>query len=82
VHGMPTLHGELSFSARTLDAQTFRFGVVPGMAARIELRPPLSGRLVGVSVNGSAHEDFDAQSAVITNTPAEIICHTNTSIRA
>jgi hypothetical protein len=81
VHEMLTLYGALSFSARTLDARTFRFDIGPGVAARIELRPPLAGRLVGATVNGSAHEDFDAQSVIITSTPAAIICHTDGSIR-
>ena len=79
VHEMPTLVGPLSFSARTLDAHTFRCDIGPGVAARMELRPPLSGRLVGVSVNGSAHVEFDAQSVTITSTPAEIVCHTSGS---
>jgi hypothetical protein len=79
VHEMPTLYGALSFSARTLDEHAFRFDIGPGVAAGIELRPPLSGRLVGVSVNGSAHDDFDAQSVIIASTPAEIVCHTTAS---
>jgi hypothetical protein len=66
----------LTFSARALDAHTFRCDVGPGVAATIEVRPPLSGRLLGVSVNGSDHRDFDAQSVVIQTTPAQIICHT------
>ena len=80
VNGMPTLYGALSFSARTLDEQTFRFDIGPGVAAGIELRPPLSGRLLGVSVNGSAHADFDARSVLIASTPAEIVCRTATSV--
>jgi len=44
------------------------------VAARIELRPPVSGRLLGVSVDGKAHDDFDAQSVIIPGTPAEIVC--------
>ena len=79
VQEMPTLYGALSFSARTLDADTFRFDIGPGVAAGIELRPPLRGRLVDVSVNGSAHADFDAQSVVIASTPAEIVCRTTAS---
>jgi hypothetical protein len=79
VQEMPTLYGALSFSARTLDAHTFRFDIGPGVAAGIELRPPLRGRLVDVSVNGSAHADFDAQSVVIASTPAEIVCRTTAS---
>jgi len=79
VHEMPTLHGALSFSARTVDAHTFRIDIGPGVAGCIELRPPLSGCLVAVSVNGSDHTDFDADSVVIETTPAEIICHTTGS---
>jgi hypothetical protein len=79
VQAMPTLYGALSFSARTLDEHTFRCDIGPGVAASIELRPPLSGRLLGVSVNGSAHQDFDAQSVIIPSTPAEIVCHTGAS---
>ena len=82
VHAMPTVYGKLSFSARMLDARSLQFDIGPGVAARIELRPPLLGRLVGVSVNGSAHEDFDAQSVIITSTPAEIVCHTGAPARA
>ena len=80
VQEMPTLYGVLSFSARTLDAHTFRIDIGPGVAAGIELRPPLPGRLLGVSVNGSAHADFDAQSVVIASTPAEVVCHTSASV--
>ncbi|HEX6006189.1 MAG TPA: discoidin domain-containing protein [Burkholderiales bacterium] len=76
VQAMPTLYGALSFSARTLDEHTFRFDIGAGVAADIELRPPLPGRLLGVSVNGRAHADFDAQSVIIASTPAEIVCHT------
>jgi hypothetical protein len=79
VQQMPTLYGPLSFSARTLDEHTFRFDIGPGVATSIELRPPLAGRLLGVSVNGSVHADFDAQSVVIPSTPAEVICRTTTS---
>ena len=79
VQEMPTLYGPLSFSARTLDEHTSRFDIGSGVAAAIELRPPLAGRLVAVSVNGLAHEDFDAQSVIIARTPAEIVCHTTAS---
>jgi hypothetical protein len=76
---MPTLYGPLTFSARTLDARTFHCDIGPGVAASIELRPPLSGRLVRVSVNGSAHADFDAQSVIIASAPAQVVCHTAAS---
>jgi len=76
VQEMPTLYGALSFSARTLDEHTFRFEIGPGVAADIELRPPLCGPLIGVSLNGSTHADFDAQSVVVASTPAQIVCRT------
>jgi hypothetical protein len=76
VQEMPTLYGPLTFSARTLDAHTFRCDIGSGVAAHMELRPPLSGRLLGVTVNGHDHADFDAQSVIIGTTPAEIVCHT------
>jgi hypothetical protein len=69
----------LSFSARTIDERTSRFDIVPGVAAPIELRPPLAGRLLAVSVNGLVHRDFDEQSVVIATTPAEIVCQTTGS---
>ena len=74
VREMPTLYGPLSYSARALDERTFRCDIGPGVAANIELRPPVSGRLVGVSVDGGAHADFDAQSVIIVSTPAKIVC--------
>jgi hypothetical protein len=46
------------------------------VAADIELRPPLCGPLIGVSLNGSTHADFDAQSVVVASTPAQIVCRT------
>ena len=54
-------------------------GRVEGVAAGIELRPPLSGPIVSVSVNGSAHADFDAQSVTIASAPAQIVCYTAAS---
>jgi hypothetical protein len=74
VHEMPTLYGALSFSARAVDEHTFRCEIAPGVNAGIELRPPLSGPLVGVTVDGRPHENFDAQSVTIASTPAEIVC--------
>jgi len=74
VQRMPTHYGALSFTARTVDEHTFRCDIGPGVTARIELRPPLSGRLLRVTVDGSAHEDFDARSVIIPRTPAQIVC--------
>jgi len=76
VQAMPTLYGPLSFSARTIDERTSRFDIGSGVAAPIELRPPLAGRLLAVSVNGLVHRDFGEQSVVIATTPAEIVCQT------
>jgi hypothetical protein len=75
VRKMPTLYGPLSFSVRTVDEHTFRCDIGSGVEAGIELRPPLSGRLTGVSVNGRAHDDFDAQCVTLPGAPAEIVCH-------
>ena len=74
VRDMPTAYGALSFSARTLDERTFQCDIGAGVEASIELRPPLSGRLVDASVNGNTHEEFDAQCVIISNTPARIVC--------
>ena len=79
VRQMPTPYGALSFSARTPDDHTFRCDIGPGVAASIELRPPLSGRLVGVRVNGTAHDDFNSTSVIIPGTPAQIVCHVSPS---
>jgi hypothetical protein len=73
---MPTLYGSLSFSVRKLDSDTVRFEIGSGVTAKILLRPPLSAPLRSVSVNGSAHTDFDEQSVTIVDIPAEIICRT------
>jgi hypothetical protein len=74
VRDMPTLYGPLSYSARMLDERTFRCDIGPGVAARIELRPPLSGRLIGVSVDGSTHDAFDDTCVFIPSAPADIVC--------
>ena len=79
VQQMPTRYGALSYSARTLDEHTFRCDIGPGVTAAIELRPLLSGRLIGVTVDGRAHHDFDAQFAFIPSTPAQVVCHTAAS---
>jgi hypothetical protein len=75
VDEMPTLYGPLSYSARAPDKHTLRWEIRPGVDAGIELRPPLSLPLVGVTVNGRPHQDFDAQSVTIASTPAQIVCH-------
>jgi hypothetical protein len=79
VQDMPTPYGALSFSARTLDDDSFRCDIAGGVAAAIHLRPPLTGRLVGVTVNGSVHRAFDAQTVIVASTPAEIVCRIDAS---
>jgi len=79
VRKMPTRYGALSFAARTIDEHTFRCDIEAGTEAGIELRPPLSGRITGVSVNGRDHQDFDAQSVLIASAPAEIVCNVDSS---
>jgi hypothetical protein len=74
VRDMPTVYGRLTYSARTLDERTFRCAIGPGVAATIELRPPVSGRLVGVTVDGKPHDNFDERSVNVPGTPAEIVC--------
>ena len=79
VQKMPTLYGPLSYSARTLDDGSFRCEFGAGVAARIELRPPVSGRLIAVTVNGTAHDNFDERSVTITSAPADIVCSVSAS---
>ena len=73
---LPTLYGSLSFSLRSLDGESLRFEIESGISAKIVLRPPLAGPLRSVTVNGSAHADFDEHSVTIAHTPAEVICRT------
>ena len=78
VQKMPTLYGGLEL-LRAHPSTSIRFDLTsdPVSAASIELRPPLSGRLLGVTVNGSAHEDFDAQSVIISeHAGTDRVCHT------
>ncbi|HSC99467.1 MAG TPA: discoidin domain-containing protein [Casimicrobiaceae bacterium] len=79
VRNMPTPYGSLSFSARTVDEHTFRCEIEPGAEAGIELRPPLSGRITSVRVNGRNHQGFDAHSVFISSAPAEIVCHVDSA---
>ncbi len=76
VSGMPTVHGNLSYSLRRIDSQTLRFEIGGGITARVLLRPPLAAAIRSVTVNGSAHTNFDADSVTILQTPAEITCTT------
>ncbi|HKU86672.1 MAG TPA: hypothetical protein VJV77_10075, partial [Casimicrobiaceae bacterium] len=74
VRDMPTPYGPLSYAARAVDARTLRCEIGPGVAARVELRPPMPGRLIGVTIDGKPHDDFNECSVNIASTPAEIVC--------
>jgi hypothetical protein len=74
VDQMPTLYGKLSYSLRRIDSQTLRFQIAGGVSAKLVLRPPLAAPLRSVMVNGSRSTNFDADSATILHTPAEVIC--------
>jgi hypothetical protein len=73
VRGMPTLYGALSYSLRRVDARTLRCTIDGGIAARIVLRPPAGAPLRSVTVDGSAHSEFDEDSVTVPHAPAEII---------
>jgi hypothetical protein len=74
VKGMPTLYGALSYSLRRVDARTLRCTIGGGIAAKIVLRPPAGAPLGSVTVDGSAHSEFDEDSVTVLHTPAEIVC--------
>ena len=73
VRGMPTPYGPLSYSLRRMDARTLQC-TIGGIAAKIVLRPPAGAPLRSVTVDGSAHSEFDEDSVTVLHTPAEIIC--------
>jgi hypothetical protein len=77
VSKMPTLYGSLSFSLRSLDRDKLRLEIPGGVAAKMILRPPLSGPLRSVTVNGAPYAGFDEHSVTIADTPAEVICSTS-----
>lgn len=75
VDAAATLYGPLSYTLRRLDAQTLRFEIGAGTAAKLVLRPPLATPLQRVSVNGADWTGFDRDSVTIHETPAVVICH-------
>jgi hypothetical protein len=76
VDKMPTLYGSLSYSLRRVDSETLRFEIGGGITANMVLRPPLTGALRSVLVNGIAYAGFDEESVTIFQTPAEVTCIT------
>ena len=69
VTNMPTPYGKLTYSLRSLDANTLRFEVAGGVRTRIVLLPPVAAPLSGVTIDGNAWTDFDGQSVTIPRTP-------------
>jgi hypothetical protein len=76
VNGMPTCFGSLSYALRRIDSRTLQCEIGSRIAARVVLRPPLPGTLRSVTVNGAEHGNFDGESVIITETPADIRCST------
>jgi hypothetical protein len=74
VSRMPTLYGSLSFSLRRLDAHTLRFEIASGLTAKLVLRPPLTGALCSVTINGDSCTTFDQDSVTLVNAAATVIC--------
>ena len=74
VERMPTVYGELSYALRRIDARTVRFEIGGDVAARLVLRPPLTGPLTRVLINGVPCTDFDADSVTVLETPADVLC--------
>ena len=74
VTGMPTPYGSLSYTLRRVDAHTLRCTIGGGIAAKIVLRPPAGAPLRSVTLDGSAHSEFDEDSVTVLSSPAEIIC--------
>jgi len=74
VNAMPTIYGDLSYSLRRLGPHSLRFEIGAGIRTKVVLRPPLTGTIRSVVVNGAAHTNFDGQSVTILQTPAEITC--------
>jgi hypothetical protein len=74
VSRMPTLYGSLSFSLRRLDAHILRFEIASGLTAKLVLRPPPTGALCGVTINGDSCTTFDQDSVTLVNAAATVIC--------
>lgn len=76
VTGMPTARGSLSYSLRRVDAGTLRFELGGGadLRGKMVLRPPLPAALRAVTVDGSPHSQFDAESVTLTGPAAQVVC--------
>ena len=74
VTGMPTSRGSLSYSLRRVDAGTLLFEIGGDLRGRMVLRPPLPAALRAVTVDGSPHSRFDAESITLAGPAAQIVC--------
>ncbi len=84
VTGMPTSRGSLSYSLRRVDAGTLRFEIGGGLRGgglggagpdgKMVLRPPLPAALRAVTVDGSPHSQFDAESITLAGPAAQVVC--------
>ena len=74
VKDMPTRWGTLSYSLHRVDSATLKCEIGSTVAAKMVLRPPLTGPLRGVVVDGRVYTNFDEESVTLLHGPAQIIC--------
>jgi len=76
VKRLPTHYGVLSYSLRSEGANTYRLqlsGDLTVPPGKIVLQPPLPQPLIAASVNGQRIESFTADSATISELPADVV---------
>ena len=75
VQRLPTYYGVLSYSLRRTGANAMRIQLSGDLAlpGSIVLQPPLSHPLKAVSVNGQPIQTFTADSATISEFPADVV---------
>jgi len=76
VDRMPTIYDSLSYSLRSMDANTLRFEIGGGIMGKMVLRPPLAAPRHRVMVDGKPRTSFDGDSVTILQTPASVTCTT------
>jgi hypothetical protein len=74
VSRMPTLYGDLSYTLRSAGSHTLRFEIGGGISAKLTLRPPLRAPLASVTINGTPYTNFDPDSVMGVQGPAEVLC--------
>ncbi len=76
VANLPTHYGTLDYRLRRTDDDVLVFAVSGNLpAGGIVLRPPLARSLGSVEVNGRRVTSFDAESARITASPAQVMLY-------